>query len=134
MTAWKNVTTPVLIDAHKTPHQDGGADQVSVTGLSGLLADDQHVLDAEVSAVAVAHSLATAINDFLVASGAGAFVKKTLAETLTILGKAVASGLASLDPVGVLTPLILKMARNRVKRGVTKAEQVVDEKIKTGNY
>lgn len=38
-----------------------------------------------------------------------------------------ASGLASLDPEGVLTPLILKMARNRVKRGVTKAEQVVDE-------
>jgi len=32
------------------------------------------------------HSLATAINDFLVASGAGAFVKKTLAEVKTILG------------------------------------------------
>lgn len=43
------------------------------------------------------HSLATAVNDFLVASGAGTFVKKTLAETLTILGKATASGLASLD-------------------------------------
>jgi len=34
----------------------------------------------------VAHSLATAANDFLVASGAGAFVKKTLAEVKTILG------------------------------------------------
>jgi len=34
--------------AHKTRHQDGGADEISVTGLSGLLADDQHVLDAEV--------------------------------------------------------------------------------------
>ena len=45
----------------------------------------------------VAHSLATAANDFLVASGVGVFVKKTLAETLTILGKAAASGLASLD-------------------------------------
>src|SRR3990167_1066928 len=33
----------------------------------------------------VAHSLATAINDFLVASGAGAFVKKTLAEVKTLL-------------------------------------------------
>lgn len=32
------------------------------------------------------HSLATAINDFLVASGVGAWVKKTLAETRTILG------------------------------------------------
>ena len=32
------------------------------------------------------HSLATAANDFLVASGSGAFVKKTLAEVKTILG------------------------------------------------
>ena len=38
--------------------------------------------DAEV----VKHSLATAANDFLVASGAGVIVKKTLAETKTILG------------------------------------------------
>lgn len=34
----------------------------------------------------VAHSLATAANDFLVASGAGTFVKKTLAEVKSILG------------------------------------------------
>jgi len=34
----------------------------------------------------VKHSLATAANDFLVASGSGAYVKKTLAETKTILG------------------------------------------------
>jgi hypothetical protein len=33
----------------------------------------------------VKHSLATAINDFLVASGSGAYIKKTLAETRTIL-------------------------------------------------
>ena len=38
--------------------------------------------DAEV----VKHSLATAANDFLVASGSGEFVKKTLTETKTILG------------------------------------------------
>jgi len=75
-----------LVGVHKTRHQNSGADEISVAGLSGLLADDQHVLDAEVTAVAVAHSLATAINDFLVASGSGAFVKKTLAETITILG------------------------------------------------
>lgn len=36
----------------------------------------------------ISHSLATAANDFLVASGAGTFVKKTLAETKTILGLA----------------------------------------------
>lgn len=44
--------------------------------------------DAEV----VKHSLATAANDFLVASGSGVFVKKTLAETKTILGVAAGSG------------------------------------------
>ncbi len=33
---------------HKTRHQDTGADEISVAGLSGLLADDQHVLDTEV--------------------------------------------------------------------------------------
>ncbi len=48
-------------------------------------------LNAHTSAAAphsghIAHSLATAANDFLVASGAGAFVKKTLAEARTILG------------------------------------------------
>ncbi|HEY0029138.1 MAG TPA: hypothetical protein VGC65_00155 [Bacteroidia bacterium] len=34
----------------------------------------------------ISHSLATAANDFLVASGAGIFVKKTLAEVKTVLG------------------------------------------------
>ena len=34
----------------------------------------------------IPHSLATAVNDFLVASGGGAFIKKTLAEVKTILG------------------------------------------------
>jgi hypothetical protein len=33
----------------------------------------------------IPHSLATAVNDFLVASGAGRFVKKTLSEVVTIL-------------------------------------------------
>lgn len=82
---------------HNTRHENGGADEISVGGLSGLLADDQHVLEAEVIAVAIAHALSTAANDFLVGSGSSTFIKKTLAETLTILGKAAASGLASLD-------------------------------------
>ena len=43
------------------------------------------------------HSLATAINDFLVASGVGAFVKKTLAEVKTILGLGTAAYTASTD-------------------------------------
>jgi hypothetical protein len=39
--------------AHKARHENGGADEISVVGLSGLLADDQHVLDAEVQAVSI---------------------------------------------------------------------------------
>lgn len=40
------------------------------------------------------HSLATAANDFLAASGSGAYVKKTLAETQTILGVVAPTGAA----------------------------------------
>ncbi len=69
-----------------------------VVGLSGVtdhglltgLTDDDHTQY-------IKHSLATAANDFLVASGSGAFAKQTLAQTLTTLGKAAASGLASLN-------------------------------------
>ena len=91
-----SITTADPAD-HNTQHENGGADEVVVTGLSGLLADDQHVLDSEVIAVAIAHALSTAANDFLVGSGSNTYIKKTLAETLVILGKAAASGLASLD-------------------------------------
>ena len=56
--------------AHKTSHQDAGGDEISVTGLSGLLADDQHVLDAEVTAVAVAKSTLTEQGDVFYASAA----------------------------------------------------------------
>jgi hypothetical protein len=38
-----------------------------------------------------------------------------------------ASGLAGLDPEGVLTKLVAKMARNRVRAGVVEAENVVDQ-------
>ncbi len=53
----------------------GATDHGTLTGLDG---DDhpQYIL----------HSLATAANDFLVASGVGVFIKKTLAQTKTILG------------------------------------------------
>ncbi len=50
---------------------------------SGLDAD---TVDGLQATALIQHSLATAVNDFLVASGSGAFVKKTLAETKTILG------------------------------------------------
>jgi len=48
-------------------------------GTLGGLGDDDHTQY-------IKHALATAVSDFLVASGSGAFVKKTLAETKTILG------------------------------------------------
>lgn len=38
-----------------------------------------------------------------------------------------ASGLAGVDPEGKLTALVLRMAQNRIKAGVTKAEQLVDD-------
>jgi enamine deaminase RidA (YjgF/YER057c/UK114 family) len=47
----------------------------------------------------ILHSLATAVSDFLVASGAGAFVKKTLAEVKTILGLGTAAYTSSADYV-----------------------------------
>lgn len=36
---------------HDTSHQNGGDDEISVAGLSGLLANDQHVLDTEVKLI-----------------------------------------------------------------------------------
>jgi len=62
-------------DSHD--HAGGDGAQIDHGGLAGL-GDDDHTQY-------IKHSLATAVNDFLVASGAGAFIKKTLAETVTIL-------------------------------------------------
>jgi len=70
-------------DSHDHAGGDGG--QVDHGGLAGL-SDDDHTQY-------IKHSLATATSDFLAASGAGAFVKKTLAETKTILG--IADGTAN---------------------------------------
>ncbi|GAI14555.1 unnamed protein product, partial [marine sediment metagenome] len=43
---------------HAATHESGGADEIDLAGLLGLLADDQHVLDAEVLAVAEAIGVA----------------------------------------------------------------------------
>lgn len=45
---WGTPTGTSTIDNHGADHENGGTQEISVTGLSGLLADDQHVLDAEV--------------------------------------------------------------------------------------
>ena len=60
-----DVTGSNAPQAHKTAHQNAGGDEISVVGLSGLLADDQHVLDAEVTGVAIAISLLTTRGDII---------------------------------------------------------------------
>ncbi|MBU2060165.1 MAG: hypothetical protein KKB38_20840, partial [Gammaproteobacteria bacterium] len=77
--------------AHHATHEDGGDDEISVTGLSGLLADDQHVLDAEVLAVAAALAHKTRHQD----GGADEISIEGLAGSPA--QKAAASGLASLN-------------------------------------
>lgn len=59
-------------------HDGIGTKKISHSNLTELGVETDHTW-------AVWHSLATAASDFLVASGAGAFVKKTLAETRTLL-------------------------------------------------
>jgi hypothetical protein len=51
--SWQAAGAP---GAHASSHQNGGGDEISVTGLSGLLADDQHVLDTEVIAAVEAEA------------------------------------------------------------------------------
>jgi len=88
-----NTTTYThLTDANHTDLTDGGATTLHKHDHGGQdgLADDDHTQY-------IRHALSTAANDFLAGSGSNTYIKKTLAETLTILGKAVASGLASLD-------------------------------------
>lgn len=55
MTTYLNgVPVPVAPADHAVSHEDTGSDEIGVAALSGLLGDDQHVLDAEVLAVAAA--------------------------------------------------------------------------------
>ena len=46
--AGADVTGSNAPQAHDASHENGGGDELNVAGLSGLLADDQHVLDTEV--------------------------------------------------------------------------------------
>ena len=68
-----------------------GADVTAITGTAGTNGDfaiwnaDGDIVDGPTPSDYVTHALATAENDFLVASGSGAYVKKTLAETGAIL-------------------------------------------------
>ncbi len=70
-----DVTGSNAPQAHKTSHGGGGEDEMSVDVLSGLLADDQHVLDAEVVAVAIDKTIQTTKGDLVVATGASTPVR-----------------------------------------------------------
>ena len=89
--SWAAAGTP---GAHAASHQDAGGDEISVAGLSGLLADDQHVLDTEVTAVIVA----TPLNDLAAADGAIAGGGQQL-QNIVIHQVADAAALAALTPV-----------------------------------
>lgn len=69
------------------------AEKTKLSNLSGVNTGDQTL----VGLGGIAHALATAVDDFLVASGAGVFVKKTLAEVKAILGLGSAAYTASTD-------------------------------------
>ncbi|KKN72608.1 hypothetical protein LCGC14_0408500 [marine sediment metagenome] len=61
-----DVTGSNAPQAHKASHQDIGGDEISVAALSGLLADDQHVLDTEALAAAEAGATSVATASKLV--------------------------------------------------------------------
>ena len=88
---------------HNTRHQDAGADEIVVTGLSGLLADDQHVLDAEVTAVAVARSLYDA-QTILQATSDDTPVALTVGEQ-TLVGRITGGNIVALTVAQIITLL-----------------------------
>ncbi len=62
--------TPSSTLAHKTSHQDGGSDEIDVTGLSGLLGDAQPLLQSIVANVTLAaNSSLIAVRKFALADG-----------------------------------------------------------------
>lgn len=80
-TTWAGITDkPSTFTPLDHTHQSAGGQGAKIDhglALDGL-ADDDHTQY-------IKHALATAINDFLVASGTGTFVKKTLAETKALI-------------------------------------------------
>jgi hypothetical protein len=79
--------------------------------IGGRVDDLRNAIDKDGSPSYLLHSLATAANDFLVASGNGAFVKKTLAETRAIL-------YASASPAVIAIPAASKRAISIGTKGV----------------
>jgi len=71
--ALADVTADNAPKAHKASHQNGGGDKISVAGLSGVLADDQHIIDAEaVDAIEADDNLPVASITFIIDGGGSA--------------------------------------------------------------
>ncbi len=95
--------------AHKTKHQDTGPDEISVAALSGLLADDQHVLDAEVTAVAIPLAQKAAASGVASLNAASLVVQKpadrlTKANLEITLNKLLKGAGAGADPTEIDVP------------------------------
>jgi len=86
-------------------------------------------------AVYVPHSLATAANDFVVASGVGVFIKKTLAQVKSILGLGSTAYLNTTTSVGTpgvdtLIPTE-KAVRDAIPTGTVGAHALLDGSVHT---
>lgn len=77
----QNRTLSILPATNANAGSMSAVDKAKLDAISGTNTGDQTLEGLG----GIAHSLATAANDFLVASGVGQFVKKTFAETITIL-------------------------------------------------
>lgn len=91
---WADAGTP---GAHAASHQNAGGDEISVAALSGLLADDQHVLDTEVIAAIEAEATLDLTGDVTVAAAKSLAVdtiaEKTAAAGVTIDSLLIKDGL-----------------------------------------
>jgi len=79
---------PTYPKPHKTTHQDGGTDEISVQGLLGLLADPQHVLDNEVTDIAIAREIVTTPGDIIYATAAATLTRLGLIANKHLIGNA----------------------------------------------
>lgn len=84
-----NIPVGLVTNGDSHDHAGGDGGQVDHGGLGGL-GDDDHTQY-------IKHSLATDVNDMLMASGAGTFVKKTVAQVQATLGLGSAAYTASSD-------------------------------------
>ncbi len=107
---WSTGQTGVDIADHSTRHENSGLDEISVTGLSGLLADDQHVLDSEVTAVAVALTTLHA-NTILKADSDHTPIELSIAEQ-TLVGRITSGVITALTAAQVRTLLNVEDGSN----------------------